>query len=320
MSADPPTRHAGVVALAGRSTAVAANATKGQDVMKERGMASTLGRVYRAVFLGALALGLCAALPTPGAAAGTALVRLVHASPSSPTVEVYLDGQRVITSMAFAETTAYVAVPAGSHRVTVYAIGTGPGGSPLLDEAAELQEANAYTLVGAEESGKMLSLLLTDARKAPAQETAFLRVVHASPDVPAIVDVAVAGGPIFARGLAFRSAGDYLPTTPGTYRFEVRPAGTVQPLATTAPLGVDAGKQYTVVVIGRLVDNSFQALTLDDNLAFSGVSAMPIAGGGGGAGRSGAGVGGFALAGALLALLLLPRLRPVVVGRAARRG
>jgi len=235
----------------------------------------------RAVFLGAVALGLLAALPIPSAAAqGVALLRLVHASPASPTVTVGIDGQRVISAMSYTESTPYVTVSAGQHRVTVSALGSAPGTTPLLDERLELREDNAYTVVGVEETGKMLSLLLDDTHTAPAPDRALIRVIQASLDAPPVVDIASADGPVVIRNLASRAAAEYAPIVPGRYRFEVRPGGTTFALATTAPIDVAAGRQYTIVVVGRLGDNSFQALALIDNARSGGVGGLPTTGGG----------------------------------------
>ncbi len=44
-----------------------------------------------------------------------AQLRLVHASPDAPALDVYIDGQRVTTALKFADAKAYVSLLAGSH-------------------------------------------------------------------------------------------------------------------------------------------------------------------------------------------------------------
>ncbi|WP_254765167.1 DUF4397 domain-containing protein [Natrinema marinum] len=51
--------------------------------------------------------------------AGSALVRLVHASPDAPAVDVYADGELVFEDVAFTDSTDYVPVPAGARTVSV---------------------------------------------------------------------------------------------------------------------------------------------------------------------------------------------------------
>jgi hypothetical protein len=52
-----------------------------------------------------------------------------------------------------------------------------------------------------------------------------VRFIHLSPDAPA-VDIAVKGGPILFKDIAFEKASTYLAVKPGAYDLEVRPTGT----------------------------------------------------------------------------------------------
>lgn len=119
--------------------------------------------------------------------------------------------------------------------------------------------------------------MLTDAPAVDASDRAFLRLVHASPDAPPVADVAAAGGPVARRDLAFKATSPHLPLAPGTYAFEVRPAGSTQVLATTPPLGLAAGQISTAFVVGQLPDNTFRALVLPDNARTGGATTTPRA-------------------------------------------
>lgn len=75
--------------------------------------------------------------------AGSALVRLVHASPDAPAVDVYANDQLVFENAAFGESTAYVAVPAGAYTLDVR-----PAGDPETTVASfdvTLELATAYS-------------------------------------------------------------------------------------------------------------------------------------------------------------------------------
>jgi hypothetical protein len=103
---------------------------------------------------------------------------------------------------------------------------------------------------------------------AAADETGRLRVVHLSPDTPA-VDVAltpapatgpaVDPGPDLATGLGYGVAGQYRDLAPGTYALSVRAAGTPAstPPVLSTRVEVPAGSARTVVLGGR-----FDALAL----------------------------------------------------------
>lgn len=263
-------------------------------------------RLRLMAILGTLVLGLLAAFPLSGSAAD-AMIRVVHASPDAPAVDVYLNGQRAIANLKFTEGTTYAAVPAGSYRVQVFPAGTGPNGTAVISATLDLKGGTAYTVAAVNVVAKIEPIVLTDDLTAPAAGKAHIRVVHASPDAPA-VDVAVKGGPVAFRNAAFKAATAYAPLDAGTYQFEVRPAGTTQAVLTTDPTPLAAGRIYTVFAMGQVANNTLKAVAFVDNSA----PGMPSTGGG-------------ALAGAesttlnLAIIGLLAALAPVVALVALRR-
>ncbi|WP_265112496.1 DUF4397 domain-containing protein [Halosolutus halophilus] len=75
--------------------------------------------------------------------AGSALVRLVHAAPDAPAVDVYADDQPVFEDVEFTDSSDYVPVPAGAYTVTVR-----PAGDPDTIVASfdvTLERGTAYT-------------------------------------------------------------------------------------------------------------------------------------------------------------------------------
>lgn len=237
---------------------------------------------WRLVVAATLALGLLGGLVTPSSAsAGSALVRIVHASPGAPQIEAFVDGQKFVTAPAFATATPYTTVPAGAHDIGVFTVGAGPAGKAFFNARVDLQEGRAYTLVAADVAAKMEPVLLNDELTTVVPGQAYVRLFHASPDAPAIADVAVLGGPVIFRGVAFKSAAGYRPIAAGSYSFEVRPAGTDLPLATTNAIELAAGRIYTVFAIGQLSDNTFQVVILPDNAQSGGIGGVPSTGAGG---------------------------------------
>lgn len=272
----------------------------------------------RMMIMALVALGPLAMLPAAaGAQATSPLLRVVHASPGAPPVEVYLDGQRLITAPQFTEATPYTAVPVGAHRVQVFAAGADPAGAVFFDTSVNLQDGQAYTVVATDVVTRMEPVLLTDLLVPPVADKAYVRLFHASPDAPAVADIAVAGGgPVVFRNVAFKAGTQYLAVDAGTYSFELRPAGTLQALATTPSLTLTGGQIYTVFAMGQFVDNTFQVIVVVDNAQSGGVSRAPSAGAGGGASR--AGLANWLLVAGLLGLLVA--WRGAMAGRRPHRG
>ena len=93
----------------------------------------------------------------------------------------------------------------------------------------------------------VLSLAL--AVSAFAQDNqARVRVVHASPDAPA-VDVWVDGSVAF-NNAPFQGITDDAGLDAGTYNVQVTPTGATEPVVLDADLGLTAGTDSTVVAVG----------------------------------------------------------------------
>ena len=191
-------------------------------------------------------LGLAAG-PQRAGAAEMSWVRVVHASPDAPNVDVWVDGTKALTDVAFGKYSDYVALPAGAHKFQVVATGT--TGPAVIDVTPTLEAGKYYTVIAANQLASIQPLLLVDDLATPAAGKFHLRVVHASPDAPA-VDVAVAGGPVLVSNLAFPKNTEFAPVDAGTYTVEVRPAGTTNAVLTLPNVKFEAGKLYTVIATG----------------------------------------------------------------------
>jgi hypothetical protein len=181
----------------------------------------------------------------------TAMLRVVHASPDAPAVDVYLDGTPVLERFAYGERTQYLTVPAGSRRVTITA-----AGAPdvvVFDAAVTLDLEQAYTVVA---TGLLAGepafapLVLVDTIDLPAAGKARVRFVHASPGTPA-VDIALAGGPVLFANVAYREESE-LEVDVGTYDLEARVAGTDTVALSVPGVTLEAGNVYTLLAIGQI--------------------------------------------------------------------
>jgi hypothetical protein len=190
------------------------------------------------------AFGLVAFTGTPVAAQDEAFVRVVHASPDAPNVDVWVDGSIVLTDVPFTAVSDYLALPAGDHAIAVTASGAT---DPVIEADVTLSAGMSYTVAAIGPLAEISATVLTDDR-APAPGQAKLRVFHASPSAPASVDVAVSGGPVLVENLAYPEASEYLGVDPGTYALEIRAAG-----ATDAALSLEAtltaGENYTAIAM-----------------------------------------------------------------------
>ena len=198
---------------------------------------------------GAVAMAF-AAFTSGASAADMARVRVVHASPDAPAVDVYADGAKVLTNVAFKGSSDYLSVPAGPHNLKVFATGANPAtGTAVINADATLEAGKDYTVVAIGKVADIRPLVLVDNNAAPAAGKAHVRFVHLSPNAPA-VDVAVDGGAVVFADYTFKEASAFTPLDAGTYDLEVRLAGTSTVALDLDPITLQAGKIYTVFAKG----------------------------------------------------------------------
>lgn len=206
-----------------------------------------------AIIAGALAvLVVASALPVGGASAqtGNARVRVLHASPDAPAVDVYVDGSEAISDLAFAAITDYVSLPAGPHAIKVFPSSANGSGTPVIDvPSLALEAGKDYTLAAVGQVASIEPLVLVDNNAAPAAGKAHIRVVHLSPNAPN-VDIYAAGAGVVVPNLAFKAAANYLPLDAGTYNLEVRGAGSSTAVLSLPNTTLEAGKVYSAFAIG----------------------------------------------------------------------
>lgn len=189
-------------------------------------------------------LGLVAVMAMPVAAQDEAFVRVVHASPDAPNVDIWVDGETVLTDVPFTAVSEYLTLPAGTYNVQVTATGST---DPVIDADLTLEAGTSYTVAATGMLADITATVLTDDRM-PAEGQAKLRVFHASPSAPSEVDVAVTDGPILVEAIAYPEATDYLTVDAGTYPLEIRAAGD-DAAALTLEATLEAGQNYTAIAM-----------------------------------------------------------------------
>ena len=215
---------------------------------------------------------------TPISPAGYVRATVVHAAPHAPAVDVYVTAPTAdlattpkLGRFAFGEQLGPATIPQGTYRIRV-TLPDNPqtvvfdSGSVTLDFSDDLllaavantgPGASPITLLTARRAG---SGELLDAAT-PAQ----LRVIHASPDAPAVDVIANndCAKPLLSN-VPYTAFSDYLSVPPATYNVKVTAAGNCGAIVIDTNLAAAAGKQYSVYATGPLAGITPYVLT-DDN-------------------------------------------------------
>jgi len=205
----------------------------------------------RLVLVTTLVFAMIAALSptTPAAAADDAQIRVIHASPDAPPVDVYVDNTKAIAALGFTKASDYRVIPAGKHDFRFFAAGTTPSsGDPVIQaKGVEIASGAKLSLVGVGWLASIRTLLVDDKTAAAAPGKAKLRFVHVGPDVQGI-DLATKGGPVLFANGQFGNVYPYQEVDAQRSELEIRPAGTPTGVVAVG-FAPEAGKVYSAYLM-----------------------------------------------------------------------
>lgn len=124
-----------------------------------------------------------------------AMLRIVHASPDAPAVDIYPNGAVIplATSLAYGQSTDYIEVPGGTYKLDLRAAGASPNDPPAYTSPdIDLTGDRGYTAIAAgllassDNADSFRILPLEEDFAAASAGTLRLRVVHAGVDAPTV--------------------------------------------------------------------------------------------------------------------------------------
>lgn len=174
----------------------------------------------------------------PEGVSPTARLRLIHASPDAPPVDVYANEQTtpLLADVEYGETTPYATVPSGTYRFTVRTAGAPADSAPLFTtEVLYLDPDDAMTAVAVGrldlgDATERFHLIPLEETFGPADPgTARVRILHAGADAPMVALDVGDDGTVEVQRLARFSATD--------------PRGLSLPAGAPVQLGVRVGER-----------------------------------------------------------------------------
>ncbi|WP_044022124.1 DUF4397 domain-containing protein [Bacillus sp. SG-1] len=177
-----------------------------------------------------------------------AQVRVLHAVPDAPNVDVYVNGTKALGNLAFKDISEFMALPAGKYHIDIYPAGTSV--STVISKRVTVESGKIYTLAAVGKGNKLQLLPFITDPFVPSGETK-VRFIHLSPNAPA-VDIAVKKGDVIFPKVSFKQATDYLGLTPMTVNLEVRAAGTKDVALALPNVALKPNQAYTIFAVGLL--------------------------------------------------------------------
>ncbi|WP_308302513.1 DUF4397 domain-containing protein [Peribacillus deserti] len=173
-------------------------------------------------------------------------VRIIHASPDSPNVDIYVNGMRTMRDVTYKHVSDYLSLPPGRYQIDIYPAGTMV--STVISRKVNVAAGKFYTLAAIGPAKNLRLMPIEDHLFVPSSETK-VRFAHFSPDAPS-VDLAVKNGDVIFSKAEFRNVTDYVGLTPMTMDLEVRLAGSSTVVLSLPNVRLNPNTAYTILVLG----------------------------------------------------------------------
>jgi len=197
-------------------------------------------------------------IPTYRVSPTTSYLRILHASPKSPAVDVYINDMLKFRNLAYGAFTNYIEVISGNYNVKIYAAGTKT--SPVLNKNVFVPPGKIYTVSAIGLLPNIDLLLVPEPKIMNPTNNAYIKFAHLSPNAGA-VDIALPNGTILFKNISYKEFTDYIQVPAGTYTLIARPTGTTTTALYIPNVILKPQRFYTVYAIGLINDRpGIQAL------------------------------------------------------------
>lgn len=179
----------------------------------------------------------------------TSYLRILHASPKSPAVDVYINDMLKFKNLAYAAFTDYIEVITGEYNVKIYPAGT--KASPVLNKNLFVPPEKIYTVAAIGILPNIDVLPVPETKIMQPTDNAYVKFAHLSPNTGP-VDIVLPDGKILFKNISYKEYTDYIQVPAGTYTLEARPTGTKTTVLYVPNIKLKSQRFYTVYAIGLL--------------------------------------------------------------------
>lgn len=173
-------------------------------------------------------------------------VRMLHAVPNAPNVDVYANGSLIVSNLSFSSISNYLNLSPGTYEVQLYRAGFYD--TPLVTQNIQLAPSANYTISIVMLGG--LSLFrLRDASIAVSPDSTYLRFMNLSQTAP-LLNLTLPNGNLLFPSVEYLETTGYYTTSPGIYNFVVEFSGATAMSKNIKNLTLDGGKLYTIYMLG----------------------------------------------------------------------
>ena len=176
-------------------------------------------------------------------------VRLLHTSPKTPPVDVYLDGKKIINNLAYNKFTEYQKLKTGTHNVKLYV--RGDTRKPILNKNLNVPSGKILTIAAINTYPNVNLQAINEPVGPIMRNKSLIKLVHLSPNSPS-VDLALKNGTSLFKNVSYTQGTDYIPLNPSDYNFEVKASGSNKVVLYVPNIRLIGNRFYSFYVTGLL--------------------------------------------------------------------
>lgn len=193
-------------------------------------------------------------------------VRVLHASPDAPNVDIYVNDELVYKDLAYKKFTPYLPLKPDQYNVKVYATGTKI--NPVIDATLDVLANQDYTVAATGMLKDIKPLVVHDTAMLLKPNNGQIKFVHLSPNAPA-VDITLPDGTVLFNDIEYKETSNNLEVPVGNYTIQARVAGTDKVVLTVPNVLIRDNKYYTIYAVGLVGDEPpLQALIALDKASY----------------------------------------------------
>lgn len=174
-------------------------------------------------------------------------IRVLHASPNAPGVDIYINDSILASDVTYKEFTKYIPLAGGLYNIKVYP--TGKKVNPVIDTNVNIPPSSIFTIAITGMLAEIALILIQEPPIKRFPSETFIRIAHLSPNTPN-VDITLPNGNKLFSDVEYKEVTDYIPIKPGVYVLQARLAGTNNIILTVPNTNLRAGNIYTVYIVG----------------------------------------------------------------------
>jgi hypothetical protein len=185
-----------------------------------------------------------------GDAVPVAYVSLYHVSPDGPDLDIQVDNNRVnYYPFEYTDYTGYLRFYTGERELKFTPFNAS---NTLFETSLSLEEDSLYSVFVTGIAGERETVVVHDEFEENDTDNTLIRIVHASPDAPAIhLSLSGEDDNLF-DDVAYRDVSDFMEVEDGVTSFEILNAENGEVITSVSDVNFRPDRVYTLIVRGYL--------------------------------------------------------------------